>query len=157
MTPIYRASTAPTYHHSTSTLFLPPSFLTSIPGIPVKKFTGFNPTTVFSHGITGQSSTCGLCTLPNVCQITISSFLTSVLPFTASRSYSAVALRSAAFLRALIQDAIPSPTSRLHRMLASCDEPGVVACDPEGVGGEFGAVGVEGRGFWEEHLTVVGD
>jgi hypothetical protein len=42
-------------------------------------------------------------------------------------------------------------------MLASCDEPGVVACDPEGVGGEFGAAGVEGRGFWEEHLTVVGD
>jgi hypothetical protein len=25
------------------------------------------------------------------------------------------------------------------------------------VGGEFGAAGVEGRGFWEEHLTVVGD
>jgi hypothetical protein len=41
--------------------------------------------------------------------------------------------------------------SRLHRMLASCDELGVaVACDPEGVGGEFGAVGVEGRGFCED-------
>lgn len=41
--------------------------LTSSPGFPMKSFTGFNPTTNFPRGMTGQSSMRGICVDPNVC------------------------------------------------------------------------------------------
>lgn len=68
--------------------------LTSSAGFISKKSTGFNETTNFSTGITGQSSVRGLCVVPNVCQMTISSFLTLT-----------------GFGRDRIHDAIPSPPS----------------------------------------------
>lgn len=49
-------------------------------GLYSKKVTGLRSTTIFSDGITGQSSLLGLCVEPNVCQTTMSWFLTDEQP-----------------------------------------------------------------------------
>lgn len=47
---------------------------TSIAGFWSKKPVGFSEKPVYSTGITGQSSGCGTCVTPNVCQTTTSVF-----------------------------------------------------------------------------------